>query len=89
MLASAAFLASVPSLARAMLPSSSSPSPDRARPLKRLETIERLLPRLFGDGEATERLLFERRSLLRQLHGIPQGIELPLSVCSADLPPLS
>ena len=50
---------------------------------RRLATIERLLPRL--SGEAEERLLRERRSLLRLLHGIPLSIELPLSVRSADL----
>lgn len=52
---------------------------------RRLETIERLLPRLSGDGAAIERLLLERRSLLRRLHGLPLAIELPLSLCSADL----
>ena len=52
---------------------------------RRLETIERLLPRLLGDGEAREHLLRERRSLLRLRHGLPLAIELPLSVCSADL----
>ena len=51
---------------------------------QRLETIERLLPRL-SDGEAIERLQGERRSLLRRLHGLPLAIELPLSLCSADL----
>ena len=52
---------------------------------RRLETIERLLPRLLGDGEARERLLRERRSLLRLIHGVPLSVELPLSVRSADL----
>lgn len=52
---------------------------------RRLETIERLLPRLCGDGEAIDRLLLERRSLLRRLHSLPLAIELPLSLCSADL----
>ena len=51
---------------------------------KRLATIERLLPRL-SDGEARERLMRERRSLLRIVHRIPLSVELPLSVCSADL----
>lgn len=61
------------------LPPSSSLSPLE----KRLETIERLLPRL--SGEAAERLLFERRSLLRLRHGLPLSIELPLSFSSRDL----
>jgi hypothetical protein len=50
---------------------------------RRLATIERLLPRL--SGEAEERLLRERRSLLRLRHGVPLGAQLPLSVRSADL----
>ena len=49
---------------------------------RRLATIERLLPRL--SGEAEERLLRERRSLLRLRHGVPLGAQLPLSVRSAD-----
>lgn len=54
-----------------------------SREERRLATIERLLPRLSGD--AAERLLLERRSLLRLIHGVPLSVELPLSVCSADL----
>ena len=50
---------------------------------RRLATIERLLPRL--SGEAEERLLRERRSLLRLIHEVPLSVELPLSVRSADL----
>ena len=62
------------------LPSPSELSPEE----RRLSTIERLLPRL-SDGEAIERLQRERRSLLRLIHRIPLSVELPLSVCSADL----
>lgn len=61
------------------LPPRSELSPEE----RRLETIERLLPRL--SGEAAERLMRERRSLLRLVHRIPLSVELPLSVCSADL----
>jgi hypothetical protein len=43
---------------------------------RRVDTIDRLLLRL--DGEAAEKLKFERRSLLRRIHKIPQGIILPL-----------
>jgi hypothetical protein len=43
---------------------------------KRVDTINRLLPRL--SGEAAERLLRERRTLLRLIHNIPQQIQLPL-----------
>lgn len=63
------------------LPPRSELSPEE----RRLATIERLLPRLSGDGEAIERLMRERRSLLRLIHRIPLSVELPLSVCSADL----
>jgi hypothetical protein len=42
----------------------------------RVDTIDRLLYRLTGD--AAERLKFERRSLLRQIHNIPAQIQLPL-----------
>ena len=60
-------------------------SPSELSPeARRLATIERLLPRL-SDGEAIERLQRERRSLLRLIHGVPLSVELPLSVCSADL----
>lgn len=62
------------------LPPRSELSPEE----RRLATIERLLPRL-SDGEAIERLQRERRSLLRLIHRIPLSVELPLSVCSADL----
>ena len=61
------------------LPPRSELSPEE----RRLETIERLLPRL--SGEAAERLLFERRSLLRLIHNVQLSVELPFSVCSADL----
>ncbi len=60
-------------------------SPSRRASLeKRLETIERLLPRL--SGSSSEKLLLERRSLLRLLHGLPLLASLPLSFSSADLP---
>jgi hypothetical protein len=55
---------------------------DHAALDRRIATIERLLPRLSGD--AAERLMLERRSLLRIRHEIPLCCELPLSVCSAD-----
>ena len=61
----------------------SPPMSDHSAIDRRLSTIERLLPRL--SGEAAERLLIERRSLLRIRHGIPLGAALPLSVCSSDL----
>lgn len=57
---------------------------------QRLEAIERLLPRL--SGEAEERLLIERRSLLRLLFDLPLCSSLPLSplsFSSADLSPSS
>jgi hypothetical protein len=50
---------------------------------RRLETIERLLPRL--SGEAAERLMRERRSLLRLRHSLPLALELPLSFSSSSL----
>ena len=59
----------------------------RASLEKRLSSIERLLPRL--SGSSAEKLLLERRSLLRLLHGLPLWAELPLSFSSADLPPSS
>ena len=71
-----------PSVLEAVL---SLPSPSElSSEERRLATIERLLPRL-SDGEAIERLQRERRSLLRLIHGVPLSVELPLSVCSADL----
>ena len=85
----ASLLASVKSEGRQLSPSEleavlSLPSPSELSPEeRRLATIERLLPRL--SGEAAERLLRERRSLLRLRHGVPLSVELPLSVCSADL----
>ena len=62
----------------ALPPSSELSSLDR-----RLATLERLLLRL--SGEAAERLKRERRSLLRLRYGLPLALELPLSLCSADL----
>lgn len=61
------------------LPPRSELSPEE----RRLAIIDRLLPRL--SGESADRLMIERRSLLRLLHGIPLGAPLPLSVSSADL----
>lgn len=87
----ASLLASVESEGRQLTPSEleavlALPPVRRLSPEeKRLETIERLLPRLSGDGEAIERLMRERRSLLRRLHNVPLCVELPLSVRSADL----
>lgn len=42
----------------------------------RVRIIEKHLPRLSGD--AADRLLRERRTLLRRIHGIELGIQLPL-----------
>ena len=86
----ASLLASVESEGRQLSPSeleavlSLPPRSELSPEERRLATIERLIPRL-SDGEAIERLLLERRSLLRLRHGLPLAIELPLSVCSADL----
>lgn len=85
----ASLLASVESEGRQFSPSELEavlalpPRSELSREERRLATIERLLPRLSGD--AAERLLLERRSLLRLIHGVPLSVELPLSVCSADL----
>jgi hypothetical protein len=85
----ASLLASVESEGRQFSPSELEavlalpPRSELSREERRLATIERLLPRLSGD--AAERLLLERRSLLRLVHGVPLSVELPLSVCSADL----
>ena len=87
----ASLLASVESEGRQLSPSeleavlSLPPRSELSPEERRLATIERLLPRLSGDGKATERLLLERRSLLRLRHGVSLSVELPLSVCSADL----
>ncbi len=87
----ASLLASVESEGRQFSPSeleavlSLPPRSELSPEEKRLATIERLLPRLSGDGEAIERLLLERRSLLRLRHGVPLSVGLPPSVCSADL----
>ena len=43
---------------------------------KRVATIERLLPRLAGD--AADKLLRERRTLLRLIHDVPMLVQLPL-----------
>lgn len=86
----ASLLASVESEGRQLSPSeleavlSLPPRSELSPEERRLATIERLLPRL-SDGETIERLLLERRSLLRLRHGLPLSVELPLSVCSADL----
>ncbi len=85
----ASLLASVESEGRELSPSEleavlALPPRSELSPLeRRLATIERLLPRL--SGEAEERLLRERRALLRLIHGVPLSVELPLSVRSADL----
>lgn len=87
----ASLLASVESEGRQFSPSeleavlSLPPRSELSPEERRLETIERLLPRLSGDGAAIERLLLERRSLLRLVHRVPLSVELPLSVRSADL----
>lgn len=44
----------------------------------RVRIIEKILPRLTGDAEATDRLLRERRTLLRRIHGVELGVQLPL-----------
>lgn len=51
-----------------------SSTPDLQR---RVDTINSLLPRINRD-DTRERLLRERRSLLRQIHHVPQQIQLPL-----------
>jgi hypothetical protein len=52
---------------------SSTPDPAWQR---RVDTIDRLLPRLSGD--AHERLQRERLALLRRIHNVPQMARLPL-----------
>jgi len=42
----------------------------------RVRIIEKLLPRLSGD--AADRLLRERRTLLRRIHGVELAVQLPL-----------
>lgn len=44
---------------------------------QRVDTINALLPRINRD-DTRERLLQERRSLLRQIHDIPTYLQLPL-----------
>jgi hypothetical protein len=44
---------------------------------QRVDTINCLLPRINRD-DTRERLLRERRSLLRQIHGISLHVQLPL-----------
>jgi len=43
---------------------------------RRVDTIDRLLPRL--SGESHERLQRERLALLRRIHKVPQMARLPL-----------
>ena len=43
----------------------------------RVDTINKMLLRI-NNGEARERLLRERRSLLRIIHNVPLQIQLPL-----------
>ena len=50
--------------------------PDLPQWQKRVATIERLLPRLAGD--AADKLLRERRTLLRLIHDVPMLVQLPL-----------
>lgn len=52
---------------------------------RRIDTIDRLLPRLSGD--AADRLQMERRALVRRVYDIPQAVTLPLdwSPALADL----
>lgn len=50
--------------------------PDVTKWQARVATIERLLLKLSGDS--AERLLRERRTLLRLIHGIELGVQLPL-----------
>lgn len=86
----ASLLASVESEGRQLSPSELEavlalpPRSELSPQERRLETIGRLLPRL-SDGEAIERLLRERRSLLRLRHSLPLAIELPLSVSPGSL----
>ena len=42
----------------------------------RVRIIEKILPRL--SGEPRDRLLQERRTLLRRIHDIPMAIQLPV-----------
>jgi hypothetical protein len=42
----------------------------------RVRIIEKILPRLSGD--AADRLLQERRTLLRRIHDVPMMVQLPL-----------
>jgi hypothetical protein len=42
----------------------------------RVRIIEKILPRLSGD--AADRLLRERRTLLRRIHDVPMMVQLPL-----------
>jgi hypothetical protein len=44
---------------------------------QRVDTINCLLPRINRD-DTRERLLRERRTLLRQIHDIPTYLQLPL-----------
>jgi hypothetical protein len=44
---------------------------------ERVDTINSILPRI-NDEHTRERLLRERRSLLRIIHNLPQQIQLPL-----------
>jgi hypothetical protein len=44
---------------------------------QRVDTINSLLPRINRD-DTRERLLRERRTLLRRIHGIPLYLQLPL-----------
>lgn len=44
---------------------------------QRVSTINALLPRISRD-DTRERLLHERRTLLRRIHGIPLQVQLPL-----------
>lgn len=43
----------------------------------RVDTIDKMLLRI-NDQHTRERLLRERRSLLRIIHNVPQQIQLPL-----------
>jgi hypothetical protein len=50
--------------------------PDLPKWQARVAIIERLLPRLSGDS--ADRLLQERRTLLRRIHDVPMMVQLSL-----------
>lgn len=50
--------------------------PDVTKWQARVTTIERLLLKI--DGDAADRLLRERRTLLRRIHGVELAVQLPL-----------